>query len=131
MRDLVFAWLIAIPIAALGQTEKPASQWAKPILGYLDSLARSDGGYGWEDQPDSHLTPTFAVIGCYRLLGQDPPNKRTLAHFVRTHHPLRGENSETKQHAGELRTFVYQQIQGILWLDEDVAFFRSEVQSGW
>src|SRR6185436_1202469 len=59
------------------------------VLRYLESLARSDGGYAWEDQEDSHLTPTFAAIGCYHALKQTPPNKRRLAEFIQGHHPSR------------------------------------------
>lgn len=98
------------------------------ILRYLASLARPDGGYGWEDQPDSHLTPTFAVIGCHRLLKQAPPDTGALARFVRTHHPITGEGAEAGKHAADLRTFVYQQIQSLLWLGQDAASFRSQVQ---
>jgi len=107
---------------------EPIPNWKEPVLGYLKSLARPDGGCGWEDQPDSHLTPTFAVIGCYRLLKKDPPAKKALAQFVHTHHPITGENAEAGKHAADLRTFVYQQIQSLLWLGEDAASFKGEVQ---
>src|SRR4051794_37043327 len=71
----------------LGASAQPPE--APSTVAYLKSLARSDGGYSWDDQDRSHLTPTFAVIGCYRLLGEDPPEPRRLAEFVRTHHPFR------------------------------------------
>ena len=54
------------------------------LLTYLQSLARDDGAYGWNGQGRSHHTPTFYVIGCYRLFGQTPPNKTDVATFVRT-----------------------------------------------
>jgi len=104
--------------------------WARPILGYLKSLARPDGGFGWEDQPDSHLTPTFAAVGCYHILQQVPPNKQAIAQFVRTHHPITGEGAEAGKHAADLRTFVFEQIQSLLWLGEDAAEFRPVVE-GW
>ena len=61
-----------LPGLALGQTFAAPAQY-RVWLRYLETLARPDGGYGWDDQPHSHLTPTFAVIGSYRLLGQTPP----------------------------------------------------------
>jgi prenyltransferase beta subunit len=122
---------IASPLVACarGRIAEPLSNWQSPILAYLKSLARPDGGFGWEDQPDSHLTPTFAAIGCYKLLNQVPPNKPAIAQFVRTHHPITGEGAEAGKHATDLRTFVFQQIQSLLWLGEDVASFGAEVQS--
>ncbi|HAK94691.1 MAG TPA: prenyltransferase [Planctomycetes bacterium] len=99
------------------------------LAGYLESLARPDGGYGWADQPDSHLTPTFAVIGCYRLLGKDAPGKAELARYVRTHHPITGAGAEAGIHAAELRSFVYEQIQSLLWLGEDARSFASQVRA--
>src|SRR4051794_9417879 len=53
------------------------------LTGYLESLSRPDGGYAWEGQDASHLTPTFAVVGCYRLLGRMPPDPRAVAGFLR------------------------------------------------
>ncbi|MCD6049639.1 MAG: Prenyltransferase and squalene oxidase repeat protein, partial [Verrucomicrobia bacterium] len=44
-----------------------ATDWKKKIFSYLAQHPRADGGYAWSDQDDSHLTPTFAVIGCYKL----------------------------------------------------------------
>src|SRR5687767_14610531 len=55
------------------------------ILSYLESLARADGGYAWEDQERSHLTPTFAVIGCYRALKTAVPRMEQVVQFIRTH----------------------------------------------
>src|SRR3954454_16860887 len=72
----------ALPRFSLGQPLK-----FERVVTYLESLARADGGYGWEGQEHSHLTPTFYVIGGYRLLKKVPPRKAHLAEFVRTHHP--------------------------------------------
>lgn len=110
---------------AAGMNAAPA--FRQVVVRYLEGLARPDGGCGWEDQADSHLTPTFAVIGCYQVLKQAPPNAKALAQFVRTHHPITGEGAEAGKHAAELRTFVFQQIQSLLWLGEDPEAFRSEV----
>src|SRR4051794_20325006 len=79
--------LAALPAAARPAGDRPA--WQANVAGYLAGLARPDGGYGWDDQEHSHLTPTFAAIGCHRLLKLDPPDTARLAEFVRTHHPFR------------------------------------------
>src|SRR5690349_7405568 len=62
-----------------------APAWKKRVIEYLQRHARKDGGYGWAGQERSHLTPTFAVMGCYKLLGEEPPNKKALAQYVCTH----------------------------------------------
>jgi hypothetical protein len=98
--------------------------WAGATLKYLEGLRRPDGGYAWEDQPDSHLTPTFAAIGCYHALRQDPPQRKALAEFVRTHHPFAIKKLER-----DLRMFEYQQIQGLVWLGEDASDFAARVRT--
>jgi hypothetical protein len=102
---------------------KSNSDWLASVTAYLNSLSRPDGGYGWEDQQISHLTPTFAVIGCHRILGITPPNRRRLAEFIRSHHPTALKKLEQPQ-----RIFDYQQIQSLIWLGEDVADFRKQVE---
>ena len=113
-----------LPRIALCQaTAQP--DWRAATVKYLQKLARPDGGYAWEDQEQSHLTPTFAVIGCYRVLNQTPPNKAAVAEFVRTHHPC-----QLKKLEQEHREFEYQQIQSLLWVGEDASSFREQV-GGW
>src|SRR4051812_34005470 len=85
--NTVLLMTLAPLVFTAGASAQPPD--APATVAYLKSLARPDGGYAWDDQERSHLTPTFAVIGCYRLLGQDPPDARRLAEFVRTHHPFR------------------------------------------
>jgi prenyltransferase beta subunit len=116
--------VVALPKLALGQT-LARTDWRTRIADYLQTLARPDGGYAWEDQEQSHLTPTFAVIGCYHVLKRTPSNKPALAEFVRTHHPYRLKKLEQ-----EHREFEYQQIQSLVWLGEDASSFRAQV-SGW
>ena len=99
------------------------------VVRYLHTLARPDGGFGWEDQPDSHLTPTFAAIGCFHLLGRDVPDRKAHIDFVRTHHPLRGPYAETGASELDLRSFLLQQIQALRWLGDDAADFVDEVRS--
>lgn len=97
-----------------GASAAISSDDRSPILAFLESLAREDGGCGWPGQQHSHLTATFAVIGSYQLLGRVPPRKAQLAAFVRSHHPARIRKLEQ-----EHRAFDYQQIQSLSWLGED------------
>ncbi|MCX6903251.1 MAG: terpene cyclase/mutase family protein [Verrucomicrobia bacterium] len=113
----------ALPRTLLGQAT-PQAAWPSAVTTYLETLARADGGYAWGDQEQSHLTPTFAVIGCYRLLKQSPPHKSTLAEFVRTHHPSRLKKLEQ-----ERRMFEFQQVQSLIWLGEDAADFRDKIRA--
>jgi hypothetical protein len=120
-----FAGLCAAhPEAVLGQADGMAN-WRAGVLKFLAGLARPGGGYSWDDQSEPHLTPTFAVIGCHRLLGQEPPNRKGLTDFVRTHHP-----AQLKKLEQEHREFEFQQIQALLWLGEDATTFRTQV-AGW
>ncbi len=114
---------VAWPNLAFSQSGK--SNWPLTVTKYLESLARPDGGYAWHDQEQSHLTPAFAVIGCYHLLKQIPPRKKALVEFVRTHHPRRLKKLEQ-----EHREFEWQQIQSLIWLGEDASSFREQV-FGW
>ncbi len=100
-------------------------QWHDDVLKYLQSLARQDGGYGWDDQPESHLTPTLCVVGCYHLLGREVPAGKRVADFVRTHHPQRGKRKPET----ELHVFEYQQIQSLLWLGADASELAPGIRS--
>src|SRR4051812_20914924 len=61
----------ALPCFAFGATAVKSDPWSS-LMAYLESLSRPDGGYAWADQEQSHLTPTFAVIGCYQVLKATP-----------------------------------------------------------
>ena len=100
----------------------PSAASVTTITNYLQTLARTDGGYGWGDQEISHLTPTFGVIGSYRLLKQTPPRKAALTHYVRTGHPR-----EIKKLEQERRIFDFQQVQALAWLEADLAEFRPKI----
>jgi len=102
------------------------------VARYLESLAKPDGGYGWPEQYDSHLSVTFAVVGAYHALGLTAPRPGKTAAFVRRGHPTGGPHAETRAHATELKEFVSQQIQSLLWLGQDASEFRRVVQGkGW
>lgn len=123
LRTAAVAGLYAALPEIIGGQPIAAADGQTTVTTYLESLARPDGGYAWPDQPQAHLTPTFAVIGCYRLLKRQPPNKDRLADFVRTHHPFRVKKLER-----ELRVFEFEQIQSLVWLGEDVSAFRELVR---
>ncbi len=115
----------ALPKPLFGQTAAAAgSQGCAAVLKYLSTLVRPDGGYAFADQADSHLTPTFGAIGCFRLLNQVPPAKEKLIDYVRTHHPR-----ELKRLEQERRVFEFQQVQALVWLDADVTSFREPIKA--
>lgn len=106
------------------------NQWKSEVLHYIHTnLAKVDGGYGWEDQPDSHLTPTFAVVGILYDLEMLPENKSELIEFIRTHHPQKGPNKEAGPSGSNLRNLTYEQIQSIIWLSGDVSSFKEDVKN--
>jgi hypothetical protein len=124
LKSLAVAGLgAALPQVGLVPTS--GAEWRATLLAYLEKHGRPDGGYAWEDQEMSHLSPTFAVIGCYRLLNQTPPRKQALVDYVRNHHPMRLKKLEQ-----EHREFEFQQIQSLLWLEEDASSFREQI-AGW
>ena len=96
------------------------------LLRYLEGLSRPGGGYGWASDPHAHLTPTFAVLACYHLLGKQPPAKAEIARFVREHYPMNPARHKDRP----LRRFDYEQIQSLAWLGEDASAFLEAVR-GW
>lgn len=125
------------------------SNWKESVLSYINGLSKNDGGYGWKDQPDAHLTPTFAVVGILHDLNQLPSEKkrRQLINFISTHHPQFGTNeipaleyklahktqwlsadwvngSEAGPSGSVMRNLIYQQIQAILWLGGSADMFK-------
>jgi hypothetical protein len=113
----------ALPGSLFCQPQNPVRS-TDQFVAYLESLARSDGGYGWEGQEHSHLTPTFFVIGCYRLLKRRPPRRTELAEFVRTHHP-----AALKKLEQERRIFEWQQVQALVWLGEELSPLKGRILS--
>ena len=127
-RSFLKAAATALPLgymrmSAVAQRSIPPTPLIEEVLLYIEGLRRSDGGYAWPDQRASHLTPSFAAIGCYHLLGQAPPDKDTLADFVRTHHPF-----EVKALQRELKDFEFQQIKSLQWLGEDASSFDEQIR---
>lgn len=107
------------------QAATPDGPWKDEVVAYLERLARPDGGYAWEDQEYSHLTPTYAVVGSYLMLNRTVPRKAAVAEFVRTHHPF-----QIKKLERDLRGFEFQQIATLRWLKEDPPGLEGVVR-GW
>ena len=107
-----------------GRLGAQSSASASAVIAYLASHARADGGYAFSDQQRSHLTPTYAVIGAYRLLGQMPPNRVALTDYVRTHHPR-----ELKKLEQERRIFEFQQVQSLVWLGDPAGEFHERLKT--
>jgi prenyltransferase beta subunit len=122
MAAVGFGGVLSGPLAV--RSDAVSANWWDAVTVYLERLSRPDGGYAWEDQNESHLTPTFAVIGGYRVMGRMPPDKGRLAEFVRAHHP-----SHLKRFEQEHRVFEYQQAQSLVWLDEDPSTLRDAVRA--
>lgn len=119
------AALISSPAAAqVGIPHLAATPAARArILAYLASLARPGNAYGWEEQDESNLTATYAVVGALRALGQTPPNAKAVAEFVRTHYPLPPRVEDP------IRIFEFQQIQTLRWLGDPAdADFKEKVK---
>src|ERR1044072_5838225 len=56
--------------------------------GFLERRRNADGGYCWSPGESSHLTPTFAAVGCYHLLRTAIPEPQRVAEFVLAHYPM-------------------------------------------
>ena len=91
------------------------------LLEYLERHAREDGGYGFFDQPDSHLEPTYAIIGCYHLLGKAPPRRSSLGKYLKR----LGNFFGTPRNL-----FVHRQLQSLHWLGEPVDSLRTVKDAG-
>lgn len=89
---------------------------------YLKGLRKPDGGFGWSDQPSSHLVATHAVVGCCVALQIEIDDVEALVRFVRREHPAAFKPA--KQH---YREFDLQQIETLQWLDQDASDFQSKV----
>lgn len=136
-------FICSLALSLTIQTGTAQSDWKARLIKYITSLAKSNGGYGWEDQPDAHLTPTFAVVGILHDINKLPDEKErtALVHFIKTHHPQYGgkaiqallykdanhvtylgpewKNGEAGSSGSAMRDLIYQQIQAILWLGGD------------
>src|SRR5690349_10865193 len=91
-----------------------APQWPesfrRKIATYLEQHRRGETGYGWSGDVTPQLTPTFAAIGCYRLLGMPVPDSKNVGTFVRTKYPA----TEPRRKERPLWRFDWEQVQTLL-----------------
>lgn len=92
------------------------------IQDYLVGLRKPDGGFGWSDQPRSHLVVTHAVVGCCVALQVELTDVDSLAEFARQEH--HGSRKPINQH---YREFDLQQIETLHRLGQDTADFHERV----
>lgn len=121
--------VLCMVCAGFGCSQTAGNETRKnEIENYIQGkLAKTDGGYGWEDQYDGHLTPTFATVGVLYHLDALPADRGALAEYVKTHHPQKGPNKEAGPSGAEMRNLVYQQIQALAWLGDDASEFTEDV----
>ncbi|MBX2922810.1 MAG: hypothetical protein KF746_11500 [Chitinophagaceae bacterium] len=122
---------LSVALLAIGEERgiagKNSEEFRDLVTSYLESLAKSDGGYGYAEQPDSFLPVTYAVVGAYRMIDREVPNSKNVAEFIRQHHPFYGDKPETARHHAEIKEYFFQQIQALLWLGYAVDDFRETV----
>lgn len=92
------------------------------VQDFLQGLRKPDGGFGWSDQPRSHLVATHAVVGCCVALQIELTDVESLVEFVRREHPA--ARKPINQH---YREFDLQQIETLQWLGQDTSDFRDKV----
>ena len=107
---------LAVPAAPL--VSEPIR---RRIAGYLEPHRRPEGGYGWSSDSVAHISPTFGVVGSYRLLDVPVPEAARVALFVRERYPV----SEARRKDRPLWRLDFEQVQTLLWLKESIESFRS------
>lgn len=109
-------------LMAASSISEPA--WADQLHHWIESHHQADGGYAWDGQSRSHLTPTHAVIGSLHQMGRPlPPARRdSLVTYVRTHHP-----HDFKPLQRETRRYLFDQLQSLAWLDAEITSFESQI----
>ena len=89
------------------QTHAQKGLWKKDLLQYINkNLTKADGGYGWGDQPDSHIEPTLAVVGILNDISELPTDRTAWTGFIKTHHPQRQSNKATGPREFDGRPFL-------------------------
>lgn len=114
-------WLASV--AGTGMLQA-ATRQKQSLIRFLEGLKRPGGGYGWPADDFAHLTPTFGVIACYRLLAEEVPGKAQVAAFIRRSYPMLAARHKDRP----LRRFDFEQIQGLKWLGDDAADYLVEVR---
>jgi hypothetical protein len=121
--------LAAVPLAEgfpalLAQTVSGVSvdqHTRATIAAYLEHHRKEGGGYGWTSRTTAHVTPTFAVVGCYRLLELPVPNAEAVAAFAAAHYPVPPGLGQQP-----LCRLDYELAQVLLWLGQKPEDARAE-----
>src|SRR5918997_50734 len=108
-------WLLSMAAAA-GWRESLGTR----VPPYLEKHKRPEGGYGWETDVVAHTTPTFAAVGCYRLLGAPVPDTGRVASFLHVY-PV----PERRRTERPLWRLDWEQVQALLWLGQPVEPFKA------
>ncbi|MGC4231921.1 MAG: terpene cyclase/mutase family protein [Niabella sp.] len=118
-----------IVLCALLFTNMATAQQSREaaVLKYIAGLQKPEGGYGWADQPDGHITPTYACVGTLNHLGNLPSDRKSLINWIETHHPQTGVNQEAGPSGAQMRDLTYHQVMAISWLGGSTASFKEEV----
>jgi hypothetical protein len=90
-------------------------------LAFVARRRAANGGYGWNPGDPPHISPTFAAVGCYRLLNEPMPEPRQVGAFLREHYPVPNGRRTDRP----LWRFDFEQAQSLLWLGEPVNSFRA------
>jgi prenyltransferase beta subunit len=69
---------------------------------FLMGLRKPDGGFGWSDQPRSHLVVTHAVVSCCDTMQIKLTGTADLANFVRQDHPGKRKPAKQRYHDFDL-----------------------------
>ncbi|MGE5568151.1 MAG: prenyltransferase/squalene oxidase repeat-containing protein [Rhodospirillales bacterium] len=115
------SWLALFAAAAGSAVAAPLSEsLRKRIAAFLETHRRPEGGYGWASDVIAHTTPTFGVVGSYRLLGLPVPEAAAVARFVRENYPV----PEIRRKDRPLWRLDFEQLQTLSWLGESIDSFR-------
>jgi hypothetical protein len=82
------SWLALFAAPALPGAVRWPEGLRRRTAAYLETHRREEGGYGWVSDVAAHVTPTFSVVGSYRVLGMEDPGAERVAAFVRDVYPV-------------------------------------------
>jgi hypothetical protein len=113
-------------IALLGSAAAAAparwpDAWRRKIADFLETHRRPEGAYGWASDVTAQVTPTYGVVGSYRILGLPVPNAAQVAAFVRDTYPV----PPARRKERPLWRLDFEQMQTLLFLGEPVDSFRN------
>ncbi len=87
----------------------------RSLIAFVERHRKPSGGYGWLSRTTAHITPTFAAVGIYRLLGATVPDQAAITAFVQSAYPVPDGLSQQP-----LWRLDYEQAQTLLWLGSGI-----------